>query len=255
MATDLLILTVYLICVVYVLYQMALSVEDKLEDQIEIVLEAESLQEAVNAQLGQQRFYQANAEVVTNKSISLLQLTLMNQDEAIGNVALQVAPQGKRPLAPPMSDLQVSIVNMLPNQQVFINWDNSSLAVYGGLAQRVIRKVPGRPIDLFQPQVMTVINPGQGVNVAVTGESLFDRPNDQTALETAPVLVDFGKIPALPPPMRTYSLRILMWVQAMTGTDRPALQLLLPFTFQIRLLPDHVALPILSWILNFFRKK
>ena len=51
MGVELLILTVYFICVIYVLYQMALSVEDKLEDQLVIVLNGEELQDAVNAQL------------------------------------------------------------------------------------------------------------------------------------------------------------------------------------------------------------
>jgi hypothetical protein len=30
------------------------------------------------------------------------------------------------------------------------------------------------------------------------------------------------------------------------------IQLLLPFNFKIEVLPDHVALPILSWLLDWF---
>ncbi|MGF1523922.1 MAG: hypothetical protein ACFBSF_16510 [Leptolyngbyaceae cyanobacterium] len=254
MAADLFILTVYLICVVYVLYQMALSLEDKLEDQFEIVLDKAALQEAAAGQLQQQGIYQAQAEVVSEEKIgSFLQLIFSTQEQpVVGNVLVQVFPQGKRPLEPPMKDLKVRIVNGLPDQQVFVNWDSSSLAVHGGLANRVIRQVPGMPVDLFQPQVMTVANPGQMVSVTVTSESLFNRPDNKSALESATSLVDFNKVPEMKESMRMYSLRMLVWVRSMTDPNRPAMQLLLPFNFQINVLPDRVALPILSWLLNFF---
>ncbi|MEO1296195.1 MAG: hypothetical protein AAFW75_10390 [Cyanobacteria bacterium J06636_16] len=253
MAADLFIVTVYLICVVYVLYQMALSLEDKLEDQFDIVLDEASLQEAAVGQLQQQRVYQAQADVVSEeKTGSFLQLTFSNQEQSVGTVLVQVFPQGKRPLEPPMDDLKVRVVNGLPDQQVFINWDSSSLSVYGGLANRVIRLVPGMPVDLFQPQVMTVANPGQMVSVTVTSESLFNRPDNKSALESATSLVTFSKVPEMKESMRGYSLRMLVWVRSMTDPNRPAMQLLLPFNFRIMVLPDRVALPILSWLLNFF---
>ncbi|MEM9004995.1 MAG: hypothetical protein AAGE59_15915 [Cyanobacteria bacterium P01_F01_bin.86] len=253
MAADILILTIYSICVVYVLYQMALSLESKLEDQVEIQLDGDALQESTMSQLQQQRVYQARADIVTeDKAGSLLQLTFFNQEQPVGSVQLQVLPQGKKPLQPPMQDLTVKIVNQFPDQQVFVNWDNSSLAVHGGLAHRVIRKVPGMPIDLFQRQVMTVANPGQMVSVTVTSESLFNRPDNKSALESNPALVNFSLIPEMKDPMRAYSLRMLVWVRTMADTNMPAMQLLLPFNFRINVLPDRVALPILSWLLNFF---
>ncbi|NER81932.1 MAG: hypothetical protein F6K42_20675 [Leptolyngbya sp. SIO1D8] len=255
MAPDILILTIYLICVVYVLYQMALSVEANLEDQLELVLEGENLQAAIAAQLQQQNRYQAQAEVLADKSGSLLQLTFLNQDQAIGQVVLQVLPQGRRPLQPPLSDLKVNVLNNFPEQQVFINWDSSSLSVHGGLAQRVIRMIPGMPIDLFQPQAMTVANPGQMVSVAVTGESLFNRPDNKTALASGASLINLSNVPDMKEPMRLYSLGVLMVVRSMTNPQEQAIQLLLPFNFRINVLPDHVALPVLSWLLNLFSAK
>ena len=256
MGADILILTIYLICVIYVLYQMALSLEGKLEDQVEVVLDEATLQEATNEQLQQQTIYQAQAEVVKEeKTGPLLQLTFLNRDQPVGNVHLQVSPQGKRPLEPPINNLSVKIVNGLPDQQIFINWDNSSLSVHGGLANRVIRNVPGMPVDLFQPQVMTVANPGQMVNVTVTSESLFNRPDNKSALESAPALVNFSKVPEMKESKRVYSLRMLMWVRSMTNPNGPAIQLLLPFQFRINVLPDRVALPVLSWLLNYFSPK
>ncbi|MEM1281022.1 MAG: hypothetical protein AAGG53_13615, partial [Cyanobacteria bacterium P01_H01_bin.152] len=56
-------------------------------------------------------------------------------------------------------------------------------------------------------------------------------------------------------PMRIYSLQVLVWVRSMLVPNAPAMQLLVPFNFRIDVLPDHVALPILSWLLNFFAQK
>lgn len=251
MGVELLILTVYFICVVYVLYQMALSVEARREDQYEIVLDGESLEQAIAAQLQQQNFYPTATTVVADKGNSLLRITFSNQDEAIGFVGIQVKPIGKQPLEPPVRQLYVTIVNTLPNQQVFVNWDYSAISTYGGPGQRVIRQVPGSPTDLLQSQVVTVVNPGLQTHVAVTSEGMLNRPDDQTALEINSALFDFNKIPQLKESMRQYSLQMLIWVRSMTNPNSPAVQLLAPFVFQVKVLPDHVALPVLSWLLKF----
>lgn len=252
MGTDILILTIYLICVIYVLYQMALSVEAKLEDQVAIVLDHEALQASVTSQLQQQTVYQVKADVSADNPGQFLDLTFLHEDDVIGKVILQVSPQGKRPIKPDLSTLSVTVVNSFPDQQVFVNWDSSSLSMHGGLAHRVIRMVPGRPIDLFQRQVMTVANPGQVVNATVTSEALFNRPEDKTVLESGQTLIDFEKVLEMKEPMRHYSLGLLVWVRSMVYPNSPALQLLIPFNFRIDVLPDHVALPILSWLLDFF---
>lgn len=257
MGVEFLILTVYFICVIYVLYQMALSVEAQLEDQFEVVLRGDDLQAAVNAQLQQQRLYQAQAEMQTIEGKSLLKLTFFVLEDqtddlkAIGTVALQVMPQGKRPLEDAIKTISVSVINTLPDQQVFLQWDRSAISVFGGFAQRVIREVPGNTTDLLPSQAPTVVNPGLQTNVKVTGESLLTRPDNQVPLAVSSALVDFHKIPAMKEPMRHYTLQIVMWVQSLLYPDDPALQLILPFTFHIKVLPDHVALPVLGWLLNF----
>jgi hypothetical protein len=251
MGVELLILTIYFICVVYVLYQMALSVEAKLEDQFEIVLDGDSLKAAIANQLQQQTLYHAEPEVHTEKGDALLKLTFRRQDDPVGAVGIQVKPTGKQPLEPPIRTLSVAIVNTLPDQQVLVNWDYSTLSVYGGPAQRVIRQVPGQPTDLLQAQVYTAVNPGLQSSVAVTSEGMLQRPDNQVALEVGTALIDFNKIPMMKEPMRQYSLQMLVWVRSMIDPNSPPLQLLVPFVFRIKILPDHVALPVLSWLLNF----
>jgi len=257
MGVEFLILTVYFICVVYVLYQMALSVEAQLEDQLDIKLQSEALQDSVNAQLQQQTLYQAEAETQTIAGKSLLKLTFFEFDEtadavqAIGTVACQIAPQGKLPLEPPLKALSVSVVNTLPNQQVFLQWDRSAVSVHGGFAQRVIRQVPGNTTDLLPSQAPTVVNPNLQTNVKVTAESLLSRPDNQVSLEVGPPLIELSQVPTMKPGMRQYTLQIVMWVRSLMYPNDPALQLILPFTFHIEVLPDHVALPVLGWLLNF----
>lgn len=251
MGVEFLILTVYFICVVYVLYQMALSIEAKREDQYEIVLNDESLKAAIADQLPQPALYQGKADIQADSRSGLLKITFFQQEEAVGAVSIQVKPIGKQPLEPPIQKLNVTIANTLPDQQVLVNWDYSAISVYGGAAQRVIRQVPGRPTDLLQPQVYTAINPRLATNVAVTSEALLNRPDNQMALEVSSALIDFHTIPQMKEPMRQYSLQMLVWIRSMTDPNSQVLQLLVPFIFRINILPDHVALPVLSWLLNF----
>ena len=250
MGVEFLILTIYFICVIYVIYQMALSVEAKREDQFEIEFDGETLQAAIATQLAQQTLYDVETEVLSQGK-ALLKMTFLHQQQPVGVVAVQMGPVGKQPLERPFNNIRVSIANTLPDQQVCINWDHSAISVYGGPAQRVIRQVPGRPTDLLQPQVYTVVNPQLQTNVAVTSENMLSRPADQMALEIGSSLIDMKQIPKFKEQQRQYSLRLLMWVRSMAYPDSPAMQLLLPFTFQIKVLPDHVALPVLSWLLDF----
>lgn len=246
MGADLLILTVYLICVIYVLYQMALSIKEN----IEIVLDGKALESAIATQLERQTLYRAKAQVIADGSLLSIAFLQPDNEQEFGQIGIGVFPQGKLPLRASIDNLQVSFINTLPEQQLFINWDSSSLSVQGSAAQRAIRKAPGEPVDLFQQQVMTVVNPGQRVNVAVTSEKLFRRPPNQIAMETKPTLIDVAKMPELKEVQRTYSLQIVMWVQLMNNPDAPGLQLLLPFNFRINLLADNVFL--LSWLFDFF---
>jgi hypothetical protein len=253
-ASDLLILTIYFICVVYVLYQMALSVEAGLEDQVAIALDEDTVQEAVTTQLAQQNRSDVAVKIVPGKMLAL-QLSFPSGPERENKVQIQVGPQGSKPLQPPIQNLSVTVLNSLPQQQIFLDWDSSSLSVHGGLAYRVIRNVPGMPLDLLQRQVYTVANPNQAVNIAVTSEALFRRPENSTALQSAPVLINLEQASMMQDFMRVYALRMQIWIKSTTHPERQPIRLLIPFNFQIEVLPDHVALPVLSWLLDLFAPK
>ena len=254
MDVVILILTIYFICTVYVLYQMALSAEAKKQNQFSIRLNEEALKAAVDNQLQQQSIYQVAAEVKTEKmkgvGISYLLLSFFQDDQVTGSVRIEVAPLGKKPLEPAIKNLEVKLVNTLPDQQILISWDHSAISVYGQPAQRVIRQVPGQPTDLLHAQAPTIVNPNSQSSYTITSENLLTRPDNQITLSINGALIDFNKVQTMQEAKRQYSLQMLMWVRSIIEPNSPALQILVPFMFQIDVLPDHIALPILGWLLN-----
>jgi len=139
MEIDLLILTVYFICIGYVVYQMALSLEAELEDQVVLVPNGEYLENSVKTQLAQQGLSELTVEVLNPpppplKSGLALRLTIPNPtlpnhadvDELPdGQVILQVLPQGPHPMQP-LKGLTVNVINQTQTLQVITDWDRSS---------------------------------------------------------------------------------------------------------------------------------
>ncbi|MBE9077514.1 hypothetical protein IQ241_09415 [Romeria aff. gracilis LEGE 07310] len=231
MSLDILILTIYFLIVLYVLYQMALSLERLLEDQVSINLDHEQLAARLRNQLAvQTRASYINAEVkplpVMPDSpkqkaprISSLSLTFeppteesrVKRQDAIAapaesgaaptesdsyfaeRITLRVLPMGKRSLEPPIPFLTVEVVNTTPDIQLYIDWDRSSIAVLSFQAERVIRLLPGMDFDLFHPQVMSVLNPQQSLKANVANEPSFVRNAESQRVEPGKPLVDIQK--------------------------------------------------------------
>ncbi|HEY9736535.1 MAG TPA: hypothetical protein V6D06_09640 [Trichocoleus sp.] len=258
MTTDLLILTIYFICVAYVIYQMALSIEAKLEDQITIQLDRELLQTSVTNQLRQQGIESVGVEVLEAGPPPLgraaclsLRVPMAVQDDVVeGTVAVQVSPQGTRPIEPPIAGLGVQIVNTVPAAQVLVDWDSSSINLYSNLARRVIRQTPGMRMDLVQAQVHSTINPRQAFSATVTSEDTFGRSPDTQLLQPTAPLVDLNRALTLPPPQRSYALELLIGIRPMAIPEQPTIRLLLPFRFEIGVLPGKAAIPVFNWILS-----
>ncbi|MEO0537540.1 MAG: hypothetical protein AAF215_27230 [Cyanobacteria bacterium P01_A01_bin.123] len=256
MSTDLLILTVYFICVGYVLYQMALSLEKRFEDQIAIHLDSDSLQTEVTGQIGQQgKTNRMTAEVVEAvnglRSLVLSLWTSPQGEKPNGTVEIQVLPQGRKPLNPPLQALVVQVANRNPDVQIYIDWDRSSINRMQGQTERVIRQIPGMPLDLLQPQVFSVVNPEQALNATIFPESLFARNAENQTLEAKAALINFEQVIELPDKIpKTYSLRLLVWLKRTIEEDAQAMRLLIPFNFTMEVLPDEPAFFVLRWIFS-----
>lgn len=265
MERDLLILTVYFICMGYVVYQMALSIEEELEDQVVLVPDAASLESAVRSQLVRQGFAETAAEVLQSgveslgKSVSL-KLTMPEprslapaensaDQKAEGQIVVQVLPQGPHPLQP-VSGLTVQVVNQSRALQATIDWDRSSITRMTNEIRRVIRLTPGMRLDLSLPQVNSVVNPSQYLSTVVTSEDCFGRNADTQVLQQAAPVVDIPRMANLKAPLRNYSLDLVMQLKPFSDRGGRPIMLLLPFRFAIQPLPAKAAIPLVNWILK-----
>lgn len=262
MERDLLILTVYFICMGYVVYQMALSIEEELEDQVVLVPDATTLEETVRSQLVRQGFAEESVAVLAAgpeplKKAMALRLVVPeprsygreNTDEprAEGQIMVQVLPQGPHPLKPLMG-LTVQVVNQSRNLQVTVDWDRSSITRLSSEIRRVIRHTPGMRLDLALPQVNSVVNPNQFLSTAVTSEDCFNRNPDTQVLQVATPLVDIPKVAGSK--LATYSLDLVVQLVPFSGRGARPIMLLLPFRFVVQLLPAKAAIPLVNWILK-----
>jgi hypothetical protein len=262
MELDILILTVYFICIGYVIYQMALSVEAELEDQVVLVADREGLEAAVRSQLINQGFPEDAAEGLTAAPAPLSPTTALRlavpeprtiTDEAgqpvEGQVVVQVLPQGPHPLQP-VPHLTVQILNQTQGLQITVDWDRSSLSRMNNQVRRVIRPTPGMRLDLGLPQVTSVVNPNQFLSTAITSEDTFNRDPVTQLLQMATPLLDIEKMAVMPPPARKYALELFLQLTPLTGRGARSIVLLVPFRFMVNVLPAQPAIPLLNWIMR-----
>jgi hypothetical protein len=263
MEIDLLVLTVYFICIGYVVYQMALSLEAELEDQVVLVPNGEYLENTVKTQLAQQGLAHLKVEVLNPpppplKGGMALRLTLPNPippssaevDELPeGQILLQVLPQGPQPIQP-LKALTVNVINQTQTLQATVDWDRSSFSRANSQISRVIRHTPGMRLDLSLPQVPSAVNPNQFLSTAVTSEETYSRNPESQVLQISAPMVNIQQTVAMPPPLRTYGLDLVLQLTSFSGRGMRPIAILVPFRFQVELLPDRAAIPFVNWVLK-----
>ncbi|MGB3139142.1 MAG: hypothetical protein WBB18_20205 [Nodosilinea sp.] len=265
MEIDILILTVYFICIGYVVYKMALSIEEELEDQVVLVADVAGLESSVSQQLVQQGFEKSAAEVPQGGEGALgkaaaLRLVLPEprslapreerpEQPQAGEILIQVLPQGPHPLQP-IVGLMVQVINQSRALQVTIDWDRSSITRMTNEIRRVIRHTPGQRVDMALPQVASVVNPNQYLSTMVASEDCFGRDLDTQTLEQTAPAIDVPKIASLKAPLRNYSLDLVVQLKPFSDRGGRPIMLLLPFRFVIEPLPAKAAIPVVNWILN-----
>lgn len=291
---EALLLTVYFLVVIYVLYQMALSLEDRLEDKVIIHLDQDFLAEQTQAQLStqadashidaiaeQQGFDNSKATrpVITlafdpHRELPLdsPQLEALRDmgldDEQIRSslkkkIAIQVSPTGRQPLRA-VSYLSILVVNDTADAQIYINWDRSSLEMFGQ-GNRVIRATPNMPLDLTQAQVFSTVNPGQSMVSDVTIEKNYVRDAASNQVKLARPLVDLKERverSQLTDPNSSqkniqplYGLDLMIGLKRTTEPDSRLINLLVPFSFTLEIEADQIALPPLRWLLHHFGRR
>jgi hypothetical protein len=263
MQADLLILTVYFICIGYVVYQMALSVEAELEDQVSLQPDGETLLNSVRTQLIQQGLPQVTADLLEaapapltpqvairlNVPMSRPSTSQVSQEALMGQVVIQVVPQGSQTIQP-IAGLNVQVLNQTGVLQATVDWDRSSFTKTNNQAHRVIRYTPGQRLDLGLPQVPSIVNPNQFLRALVTSENNFDRNPETQVLQMTQPVVNPEQMMNLPSPLRTFTLALMVRLTPMAGRGMRPIVLLIPFRFTVELLPARAAIPMVHWILR-----
>lgn len=292
-AMDTLLLTVYFIVVFYVLYKMALSLEDKLEDKVVIVVDEKTLLEQTKEQLSSQKNaerFDARVKEVSfgkgkkkTKNTALLlvldtdiekpvdeenlkvQEKLKLSDEDLQEmlhekIILRITPINKQKLIDVVF-ITVSINNDTANTQVYINWDRSSIEM-SGQGNRTVRSTPNMPLDLSQPQVLTVVNPGMSVVSNVTTEKKYKRDPETNRVDMPEPLVDLKQQVALHKitdpnsdkeniqPL--YTLDLMIGIKQRTDPDHQIVNVLVPFIFKMKIQVDQPAFPPIRWLVRHF---
>lgn len=287
---ETLLLTVYCIVVFYVLYQMALSLENKLEDKVTIVMDKKTLERQTKEQLSLQTkargidvrvkdigigkdkkvkapallfVLKSDQEIPVDPVSKEVQKALKMSDEALQEylhekITIRISPTNKQKLKPVVF-LSVSINNDTANTQVYVDWDRSSVERFGQ-GSRAIRSTPNMPVDLSQPQVLTAINPGMTVVSNVTTEQRYSRNPATNQVEMPKPLVDLKQEVAmakLTDPKKEdeniqplYALDLMLSFKNRIEPDHEMVKVLLPFIFKMKIEVDKPAFPPLRWLLR-----
>ncbi len=296
-----LLLAVYVLVVLYVLYQMALSLEDKLEDKVDIFIEENTLSEQSQSQIDLQKERRPLAGRLTARVRNMsfgkekkvkrpVLVLILDAEKAVdispevlaankaagireeitqelehSKIIVRISPINEQPLKPPIMYLSVFVLNDTYDTQVYINWDRSSIEMFGQ-GNRVIRNTPNYPIDLSQSQVSTVINPGMNVSSNVTAEPRYVLDKETGSSRQTPLplvnLKDRIDMSKLTDPksgeenvQSLYALDLMVGLKNRTDMDHEMVSLLIPFIFKMRIKVDQPAFPPLRWWLKHFGKR
>ncbi len=157
-STDLLLLTIYFLCVTYVLYQMINSFNDEFtiaveKEELEKQLEGLKLKDRVEVSFGFDKRYEFDK----------------------------------------LKDFGVNVKNISSEYPMYVDWSSSSITDLDGKARRLTRLIPGNSLDLFQGQALSPIPPGTTLKEKVVAEDMLTRKGDDGPMEVSKTLVDLSK--------------------------------------------------------------
>jgi hypothetical protein len=168
---DFVLLTVYFLCVTYVLFQIVSSFNDELMVWLD--------QDYLNEQLEQQNLKDAVA----------VSFKFLNRYEFVE-----------------FKKLQIRINNKSSDRALYVDWDYCSLTNQYDPRQsrRVARLTPGSTLDAFQRQVFSVVAPGRTLMEDLIGEDMLSRADKDSPLQVGAnkSLLDFSRPPKIAPEAR-----------------------------------------------------
>jgi hypothetical protein len=157
---DFVLLTVYFLCVTYVLYQIVNS----FNDEFMVWLDEDDLKQ----QLADQNLTDTIA--ISFKFNSRYEFEKLEK-------------------------LQIRIANKSGDRALYVDWDYCALSDQYDprRSRRVARSVPGSTTDLFQRQVFSVIAPSKTLMEDLFAEDMMTRKDGGTPVQASKGLLDFAK--------------------------------------------------------------
>ncbi len=166
---NLLVLTIYFLCVTYVLYQMVNSFDDEftiklVKGELDDQLDKNRLKDRLEVSFKFDPRYEINNEKTKLK------------------------------------DLAITVKNKSPHFPIYVDWDRSSMTDwFGDSARRIIRTVPGNPLDLSQEQVYSVVSPERSMSAKIAAEDIQKREDGGKGLSVSKNLLDISQPPSFAP--------------------------------------------------------
>ncbi len=155
---DFVLLTVYFLCITYVLYEVI----DSFNDEFTIRLDQKELDQ-----------YLQSLNLQDIVSVSFKFDTHYEFDK--------------------LKELSISINNKSDDYPIYIDWDDCSVTDLDGRSRRVTRLPPGTTLDLFQNQVFSVIAPGKTLKEKIASEDMLARLGDNGLLVAEKTIIDLTK--------------------------------------------------------------
>ncbi|NJN49528.1 MAG: hypothetical protein HC805_06870 [Alkalinema sp. RL_2_19] len=181
---NLLILTIYFLCVTYVLFQII----NAFNDEYTIGLDQDLLKEELKRKKIDDRLevnfkFNGRYEINSNRN--------------------------------KLNKLAVTVKNKSKDYPIYVDWDYSSMTDwFGGRSRRLTRIVSGRSLDISQQQVFSVINPGLSLQEEVVPEDILERKGDKGEVEVTKPLVDL-----MPPPNQAPAPKKQMYKAFLNNED------------------------------------
>ncbi|MBL1176418.1 hypothetical protein [Pantanalinema sp. GBBB05] len=147
---QLIIFTVYLLCIAYFLYRIINAFNDEYrirldEEMLKKQLEALSLQEILGVSFKFEKRYEFDK----------------------------------------LKQLVINISNKSKSHSIYVDWDYCALTDFEGRSRRVTRLMPGSTLDLFQEQVFSPIAPNTTLKETITAEDVLKRRDSDPKLPVA----------------------------------------------------------------------
>lgn len=179
---DFVLLTIYFLCVTYVLYQIVNSFNDEFtiwldEDDLKEQLAAQKLSDAIAISFKFDNRYEFDK----------------------------------------LQKLQIQITNKSTDHALYVDWDYCALSDQYDprRSRRVTRVVPGSTIDLFQRQVFSVVAPGKALKEDLFAEDMLTRKDGNSPVQASKTLIDFTK----PDPKKSSDAKKKRYKNFMSGEE------------------------------------